>query len=159
MLNGNNTHQKKRGLRVRLNKALRSLAGLQRQNKVAQVFLDLACRIETSQGIDTSRLPTNPDGFIVKQTAILRHRGMDLETLCLYQIVSMTMLYYWLYSEIGDVQDARSCDRYLEWLEAYNKTPVTFSVVGSVRDGYYLWTGEGDPHPPEWLTEDEGETV
>jgi len=160
VLNANEvvSHRKKQALRVRLNGALRSLARLQHVARIAQVYYDLACKVDLTGPIDQSKLPATPDGFVVKQSAILKCGNLATETLCLYQVVSMMVLYYWLYAAMNDAQDARSCERYLEWVEAYANAPKAYKVVGNVRYGYYLYplkgTPENKPHLPEWLGEE-----
>jgi len=164
MLNADaiNLHHRRRDIRIRLMTVLRALAGIQKQGNIAQVFFDLASNVDGS--VDHSRLPATPDGFVVKQTTILKNSGrLTFKTLCLYQVVSMAVLYYRLYGEMHDDQDARSCGRYLNWLERYVSAPLTYAVTGNVRDGYWLYQPEacpdGKPILPEWLGENEGETV
>ena len=157
MLNANEVtaHRKKSALRVRLAAALRSLAALQKRSSVAQVFYDLACRTDLTGPIDQDKLPTTPDGFAVRNTTVLKRPGMSITTLCLYQVASMMVLYYWLYAAMNDAQDSRSCERYLEWVEAYVKAPGMYDAVGNVRNGWYLYpfkgTPEDKPHLPEWV--------
>jgi hypothetical protein len=75
----------------------------------------------------------------------------------------MTVLYYWLYSNLHDPQDARSCEHYLDWLEAYLQVPSAYAVVQGPNLEWYLYPLRGvpgeKPHPPEWLQENDGETV
>ena len=146
-------HQRKRDLRIRLTGALRSLAGLQKNGKIAQVFLDLSCRVASAGDIDQSKLPATPDGFVLRQSRI--NSRVPVETLCLYQVVSMMVLYYWLFARMHDPQDRQSCEYYLKWLETYNKAPETYNVAGDVRNGYFLHpAADGLPHLPEWLGEE-----
>lgn len=159
MLNGNDmaVHRKKRGMRQRLTEVLRTLAKQQHRSSIAQVFYDLACGIDLTGPIDQSRLPATPDGFVVKNTTALKSRNMSNTIMCLYQIVSMMVLYYWLYAATADAQDARSCERYLSWLEEYTKAPEAYDVIQDKNLVMYLYPLKGiedKPHVPEWLGEE-----
>ena len=155
-------HQKKRELRQRLAGVIRTLATLHR-GKMQQMFIDLSCKLDLSGPIDEGNLPVRPDGFTVKQVTLQKYPGVPLETICRAQVVSMAVLYYWLYSVMGDVQDARSCERYCGWLEEYVKNPGVYDVIQGEHMELFLYPLEGTPgdrpHLPEWLDANEGETV
>jgi hypothetical protein len=127
------------------------------------MLLDLACNPDLSGPIDQSKLPVTPDGFVVRAGTQARYCGVAVVTVCELQVVSMTVLYYWLYASLNDPQDARSCEHYLDWLDTYLEKPESFGVIQGTRLELYLYPLQGvpgeKPHPPEWLQENDGETV
>ncbi len=148
-------HQKKRELRVRLNSTLRAVAALTRHPKNRQVLEDLANKVDGGTWDD---LPVTPDGFTVKNTTVLRQK-LGAGTLCHFQIVSMAVMYYRLYAATEDPQDARSCERYLDWISEYLKSPHEYRVVQTKHLELYLFKGKDEPHTPDWLKANGGETV
>lgn len=157
------THQKKREIRQRLFLILRALDGRMRHPKHQQLLRDLACNLDLTGPIDQTKLPMTPTGFTVRHDIADRYREVSFVALCELQVVSMTVLYYWLYAAIRDPQDLRSCERYLNWLEEYTKEPDRYVVMRDRHLALYLYPLKGvpdeKPHLPEFLEEDDGETV
>ena len=153
-------HQRKRELRQRLIGVIRKLAPRHR-GKLQQILIDLSCKLDLSGPIDQTNLPVKPDGFTVKQTTLAKYPGVALSVICEFQVISMAVLYYWLYSGTGDPQDEWSCGHYCEWLEAYADSPIDYAVIQGEHMELYLYPllgkPEDAPHLPEWL--DDGETV
>ena len=157
-------HQKKRDLRQRLMNVLRVLAEKQRHPKHGQILMDLACKLmDTSSPIDPTRLPMTPDGFVVRCTTWEKLRGISTRTICELQVVSMTVLYYWLYAATHDAQDLRSCEHYMGWLDEYVSKSSDYTPILSFNRELYLYPLKGipgeKPHTPYWLKENNGETV
>lgn len=146
----------------RLQKIIRKLANMHTGRQFC-MLIDLSCSLDLSGPIDEARLPVKPDGFMLKQATIRKYTGLSLVTLCQLQIVSMAVLYHWLHISTGDPQDARSCERYCAWLEDYVEASQKYGLVNGEHMQVYLYRRKGTddevPQPPEWLHENEGETV
>lgn len=150
-------HQSKRKLRELLTEAIRGLAKHHR-GRDQQTLMDASCNMEPGP-IDESRLPIRPDGFFLKQHTVLQHKGIRKRTLIEFQLVSMAVMYYWLYCHLRDRQDLRSCMRYCGFITGIVEDYKSYYVAGDVRHGWYLSNAKKDPKPPGWLEAEEGETV
>jgi len=158
-LNVDIEHRAKRGdLRVKLRNAIIRVAGLY-AGKFKQTLFDLSTALEHQGTTDYSRLPIKPGGF-----KVLDHEragfGYKLKQLCLLRVVSMSVMYYWLFCDTHDQQDYDSCVHYLEWLKVYE--PQHFNVYGKINRGWYLADKREaqpgvSPTEPEWIIE--GTTV
>jgi hypothetical protein len=152
-------HQERQRLVERIGCVLRKLSLAEKHPGRVDLFLEMACRL--------GRLEFSPSdsfGFILTNVVRLaRGRMTPLDTLCLCQIVKTMVMYLNLYVTLGETQDLRSCIHYVEWLEMYAQAPDTYAVVGNERHGWYLYPLKGVPgevpNPPEWLQENEGETI
>jgi len=156
----NNKQQKRLGLK--LSGVLREVAG-HLSPIMRRKLEDLSCNMGAGSLTDDSVLSVKPGGFIVKQSATIRHSDMRLPILCVLQVVSMAVLYYRMYSVTHDKQDSRSCNRYCKWLQDYLKDMSKYTVCGNVRMGYFLTDstqpGNDADKLPKWLNSNDGETI
>lgn len=134
-LNVDIDHRVKRGeLRNKLRDTILRIAGIY-TGKFKQTLFDLSASLEKQGTTDYSRLPIYPRGF-----RLLNHEregyGYKLKVLCLLRVVSMAVMYYWLFCDTHEQQDYDSCVHYLEWLQGYE--PQHFNVYGKMNRGWFL---------------------
>ena len=122
-------------LRSRLRGVLNRIAALY-PGRVYQVVIDLANGLDkVNSNTDSTRLPVQPNGFKVLNAERPAYRW-KLKVLCLLRVISMAVMYYWLFCGTHDEQDHVSCVHYVKWLENYD--PQFFNVYGHINKGWYL---------------------
>jgi hypothetical protein len=148
-------HQATQKLRKRMVAVLRALSTLQRLTKHQQLLMDLSCAVDATA--DTPKLPVDPNGFAVNDVDVQRSGIKAFRTICEFRMVAMMLMYYRLYHATGDAQDSRSCQRYIEWLEAYVKDSEHYGVVqdGDCKPIYlHKFKGRETPKMPSWVGEE-----
>ena len=155
--------KKRRDIRERLRAALKQVATKRRGTRSETLILDIIGRLEPTTPLNYDSLPIKPDGFRIKMSDREKHTG-KLRELCLLRVVSMAVMYYWLFVNTQDAQDNISCDQYIKWLLSFSPR---YQVYGDVRNGWYLANPDhskkkdgkvvGPPSVPKWIKE--GTTV
>jgi hypothetical protein len=153
-----------KSLRTEVLATLRAIASVIRHPAHKQRVLDLASKLGVSKEVDYGILPAQPEGFVVSNTAFIKNGTGNLRTQCEFQVISMLVMYFFLYSLTQDTQDLRSVYRYKNWITNYAARPDDYEVCGDVRTGFWLCNTsilkEGNkPSLPDWLRADGGETV
>lgn len=151
-------------MRLDIIKTLRAVAANVKHPAHKQIVLDLTTKLGLTNKPDRYILPADPNGFVLRFSTLPKNGSGHLRTQCEFQVISMLIMYFWLFCQTDDVQDRRSTWRYLSWLKRYAEDHKLYEVCGDIRKGFWLCNtsilkhGE-TPSLPQWLRDDGGETV
>jgi hypothetical protein len=153
-----------KNLRKEIIEAIRAMAGVIKLTTHKQRIIDLVTRLGVSGETDYSILPSQPEGFVVSNTMYIKNGTGNLRAQCEFQMITMMVTYFFLFSQTKDIQDLRSAHRYKGWIMRYVENHHDYEVCGGVRSGFWLCNTSvlkqgQEPTLPKWLKADGGETV